>query len=75
MVAGGGDYVEAEPLFKRSLAIYEEALGPDEPNVATSLGNFAALLRETGRANEAKELETRARAIWAIYAEYNPAGQ
>ena len=30
-----GRYAEAEPLYKRSLAIREKALGPDHPDVAT----------------------------------------
>jgi tetratricopeptide (TPR) repeat protein len=29
-----GQYAQAEPLYKRSLAIVEKALGPDHPNVA-----------------------------------------
>ena len=29
-----GKYAEAEPLYKRSLAIREKALGPDHPDVA-----------------------------------------
>ena len=32
-----GMYEEAEPLFKRSLAIKAKVLGPDHPSVATSL--------------------------------------
>ena len=31
-----GRYAEAEPLYKRSLAIREKALGPDHPDVAHS---------------------------------------
>ena len=41
--------------------------------VATSLENYAALLRKTGRADEATEMEGRARAIRAKHAEQNPA--
>ena len=29
-----GRYAEAEPLYKRALAIYEKALGPDHPRSA-----------------------------------------
>ena len=36
-----GRYAEAEPLYKRSLAIREKALGPDHPDVAQSLNNLA----------------------------------
>ena len=52
-----------QPLFKRSLAIDEKALGPDHPNVAQSLDNYAALLRATGRTAEAVKMEARAKAI------------
>ncbi len=58
-----GRYAEAEPLYKRALAIEEKALGPEHPNVATSLENYAALLRETGRAAEADKMAARAKAI------------
>ena len=30
-------YAQAEPLFKRVLAISQKALGPDHPNVALEL--------------------------------------
>ncbi len=62
-----GNYAEAEPLYRRSLAIREKALGPEHPDVAQSLDNYAALLRETGRADEAAEMEARAKAIRAKY--------
>ncbi len=42
-------------------------LGPEHPNVATSLENYAALLHETGQADEAAEMEARAKAIRAKY--------
>ncbi len=45
-----GHYAKAEPLYQRSLAIWEKVLGPAHPYVATSLENYAALLRETARA-------------------------
>ena len=38
-----GRYAEAEPLYKRSLAIVENALGPDHPHVAASLSSLARL--------------------------------
>ncbi len=46
----------------------EKALGPEHPHVAASLANYAALLRETGRATEAAKLEARAKAIRAKHA-------
>ena len=30
-----GKYAEAEPLYQRALAIYEQALGPTHPDVGT----------------------------------------
>ncbi len=68
-----GRYAEAEPLYERALAIWEGALGPEHPNVATGLKNYAALLRKTGRNSEAAKLEARAKAIRAKRAEQNPA--
>ena len=38
-----GRYAEAEPLYKRALAISEKALGPEHPDVASSLNNLAML--------------------------------
>ncbi len=58
-----GRYAEAEPLYRRSLEIREKALGPEHPNVATSLNIYAALLRATGRNAEADKMESRAKAI------------
>ncbi len=55
-----GRYGEAEPLYKRALAIWEKALGPEHPDVAKSLANYAALLRETDRDVAAEMLEARA---------------
>jgi tetratricopeptide (TPR) repeat protein len=67
-----GKYVEAEPLYKGSLAISEKALGPEHPNVALSLENYAALLRKTNRNGEAAKMEARAKAIRAKHASENP---
>ena len=45
-----GKYDEAGPLYERSLAIREKALGPDHLDVATALNNRAGLLRVQVRA-------------------------
>ncbi len=47
------DRADAEPLYKRALAIREKALGPEHPKVAKALLNYAVLLRATGRSDEA----------------------
>ncbi len=66
-------YAEAEPLYQRALTIREKALGSEHPDVAQSLENYAALLRETGRSDEAARMKARAKAIQAKHAEQNPA--
>ncbi|HAA26653.1 MAG TPA: tetratricopeptide repeat-containing protein, partial [Cyanobacteria bacterium UBA8553] len=43
-----GNYSQAEPLYQRSLAIWEKALGSEHPNVATSLNNLADLHWQQG---------------------------
>lgn len=58
-----GRYAEAESLFKRSLAIWEKALGPDHPDVAISLNNLGLLYQAQGRYAEAKPFFERSLAI------------
>jgi hypothetical protein len=67
-----GKYAEAEPLYQRSLVIWEKALGPEHPDMATILEKYAAMLRETEREDKAEEMEARAHAIRAKHAEQNP---
>ena len=59
------DLEQAELLYQRALAIQETVLGPQAPEVATTLDDYAALLRQTNRVVEAVTLEQRARAIRA----------
>jgi tetratricopeptide (TPR) repeat protein len=56
-------YAEAEPLLRRSLAIYERTLGPDDPAVATSLNSLARLYHDEGRYAEAEPLVRRSLGI------------
>jgi tetratricopeptide (TPR) repeat protein len=56
-------HTQAEPLYRRALAIGEESLGPNHPNFATRLNNLAILLSETNRHAEAEPLYRRALAI------------
>jgi tetratricopeptide (TPR) repeat protein len=58
-----GRYGEAEPLYRKALAAYEKALGPEHPDVAASLVNLAELYREQGRPDEAEPLYQRALVI------------
>jgi hypothetical protein len=59
--------MKAEPLYQRALAIWEKALGPEHPDVATSLENYAALLRKLDRTAEAETMEVRAKAVRAAH--------
>lgn len=43
-LASQGKYDEADPLFVRAIAIQEKTLGPDDLNLASSLGSRAELL-------------------------------
>jgi tetratricopeptide (TPR) repeat protein len=43
-----GRYEEAEPLYKRAIAIAEKARGPDDPIVGGRVGSLAALYNAQG---------------------------
>ena len=58
-----GSYAEAEPLYRRSLAIKEKAFGPEHPDVALSLNNLALLYDAQGNYAEAELLYRRALTI------------
>jgi class 3 adenylate cyclase/tetratricopeptide (TPR) repeat protein len=59
----GGRHAEAEPLHRRALAIREQSLGPEHPDLTTSLTNLAELYESTGRYAEAEPLYQRALGI------------
>ena len=44
-----GDYEKALPLYQRALDIREKVLGPQHPDVATTLNNLAGLYYQYGR--------------------------
>ncbi len=54
-----GHYAEAEPHFLRQIAILEDTLGERHPDTAQAMESYAALLRLTGRPDEAAELESK----------------
>jgi hypothetical protein len=58
---------EAEPLFRRALAIDERSYGPDHPQVAIRLNNLAVLLRATNRLPEGEPLMRRVVRILARF--------
>jgi len=55
-----GRYTEAEPLYQRAIRIREQLLGPEHPDVATSLYGLANLYLDQGRYAEAEPLYQRA---------------
>jgi tetratricopeptide (TPR) repeat protein len=61
-----GKYDRAVEVAKKALAVAEKNVGPDHPDVATSLENLAALYRKTGRDKGAEALAKRAVDIRAI---------
>ncbi len=67
-----GKYTEAEPLFQRALMNLTRAVGPEHPDVAMMLENYARMLRVLNRHDEAEKMEARAQAIRAKHAQENP---
>ena len=55
-----GRYAEAEPLYLQALQIREQLLGPEHPDVATSLNGLANLYRNQGKDTQAEPLYLRA---------------
>jgi tetratricopeptide (TPR) repeat protein/putative methionine-R-sulfoxide reductase with GAF domain/CheY-like chemotaxis protein len=58
-----GRYTEVEPLCGRALAIWEKALGPEDPELAQSLNILAELYRVQGQYAKAEPLYKRALSI------------
>jgi hypothetical protein len=58
-------HAKAESLFQRAPAICEKAFGENHPHVAIYMENYALLLRNMGRPDEATPLESRAKTIRA----------
>jgi tetratricopeptide (TPR) repeat protein len=58
-----GKYAEAEPFYRKALAVYEEILGPKHPDTATSYNELAYNLQAQGRPREAEPLYRKALAV------------
>ena len=63
-------YADAEPLFEQAVAIQEKAT-PDHTDLADTLKDYAALLRNIGQERKALELESRAQTILDNHAREN----
>jgi tetratricopeptide (TPR) repeat protein len=58
-----GEFTKAEPLYRRSLALSERALGPSHPDVAANMNNLATLYRDEGEYARAEALYKRSLGI------------
>jgi tetratricopeptide (TPR) repeat protein len=58
-----GQYAKAEPRYRRALAIREKALGPEHPEVASSLNRLAHFYHDQEQYAKAEPLYLRALAI------------
>jgi tetratricopeptide (TPR) repeat protein len=56
-------YPDSEPLYRRSLAIWTQLLGPDHFMLATSLDNLAVILALEEKYDESEQLYLKALAI------------
>jgi tetratricopeptide (TPR) repeat protein len=63
LFADQGRHAEAEPLYKRTIAIVEKALGPDHCNLGVTPSTLASLHQKQGHFAEAVPLAMRALAI------------
>lgn len=50
---------EAGPLYARAIATWERTMAPDDPFLLMALTDYAELMREQGRAEEAAAIEAR----------------
>jgi serine/threonine protein kinase len=63
VLAFAGKPEEAETLCRRSLAVFENELGPDDPRVGTAMSTLATALRFQGKFKDSGPLYRRALAI------------
>ena len=69
-----GKYDEAEPLYERSQAIREKVLGPEHPDVATSLHDRAGLLKAQVRAARPIPVDFAWRPVDVVHVRQQPGG-
>lgn len=59
-LANQAEYVRAEPVLRRSLALFEKTSGPDSLETAEAANNLAMVYRKTGELAQAQAQLTRA---------------
>jgi len=62
-VAVGGDYEQAESLYKQAIALRESLHLKRDPELIAALSGYATLLHQMGRPDDAKAIEQRLAAI------------
>ena len=63
MLRNEGDLAQAKEYHERALAIREQTLGPQHPDVACSCNKLSNVLRDQGNLKEANENQERALVI------------
>lgn len=58
-------YADAEPLYRRAVAVKEKSYGPDHPRLVPVLDSYVAMLLKSGRSVDAAALAKRANAVRA----------
>ena len=61
----------AEASFKKSLDVYDKAIGAAHPEIADVLDQYAVLMQKTERPDEAKQMQARAKEMRAEHARAN----
>jgi tetratricopeptide (TPR) repeat protein len=59
-----GRLADAESYARKSVELAEESLGPQHPRLGLYLANYAVILKQAGRKNEAKAIQKRADQIF-----------
>ena len=62
-----GFHAQAELLFRQSLKLHDELLGPEHPDLAHVLENYQQFLRALGREQDADELQKRIETLIANF--------
>jgi len=68
------EFKKAEEMYQEALALKEHANGPEHQDIAMILHQYAALLRDARRLQEATALEHRARQIQASHPQQSLSG-
>jgi transcriptional regulator with XRE-family HTH domain len=67
-----GKYEQAENLYLRAFSVYEKIVGPDHPELAHYLDDYALALKKVEKLAAALKIEEQARTIRATFSEYDP---